>query len=127
MIGNDCPECSKRLRADGACSCGWKPYTNDDVSGRKGCDHCGITNTSLNVFHDDTLVVADRRARLCASCWIPALRRRADADRSANTGKDGVYRCSEPGCTLSVAEHIAAAKSIASSSAWELKFGTSRE
>ena len=25
MSGDDCPECDKRLRANGTCSCGWKP------------------------------------------------------------------------------------------------------
>lgn len=25
--GNDCPECDKRLRADGTCSCGWMPMS----------------------------------------------------------------------------------------------------
>lgn len=30
MMGDDCPECSKRLRANGTCACGWEPSGRDE-------------------------------------------------------------------------------------------------
>lgn len=42
------------------------------------CEHCRATG-HLNTFHDDG-AEQDRGKRLCASCWVGALRRRAELD-----------------------------------------------
>ena len=111
-----CPNC-ERDNVDARSTC---VHCNEArpapaASDRKGCERCGA-NVPLNTFHDDTPEIKDRGARLCASCWIPALKRRC-----AGVTRD--TRCPEPGCTKTVAEHIAEAKAITSSQAWEERFG----
>jgi hypothetical protein len=45
----------------------------------KLCDRCSDTSPSVSAFHPDDPEAdpQDRGIRLCPSCWIPALRRRA--------------------------------------------------
>src|SRR5882724_4327428 len=83
------------------------------------CARCG-DKVPLNTFPEDTPVLADRGARLCASCWIAALRRRMN-----NTDRHS--RCEVPGCDLEVQDHIAHCQRIASSVAWSERYGGRRQ
>lgn len=63
------------------------------------CSRCPDTSRDTGPFYQDTRVVEDRGARLCPSCWILALKRRADTSLEA--------RCTEPGCGKTVRQHMA--------------------
>lgn len=80
MIGNDCPECGKRLEGD-RCRCGWQANApaEDKTPAWQKCHRCGDASKNTTHFHDDG-APEDRGLRLCPGCWIPALRRRADLD-----------------------------------------------
>lgn len=96
MIGNDCPDCGYRLTSD-RCRCGWRaqqPERGDcdecaairkrtdrshDFVLAAHCERCGTHSTSTTAFHPDG-APEDRGARLCPSCWVSALRRRAQLD-----------------------------------------------
>ena len=80
------------------------------------CARCGDTSKSTMAFHQDTPVVADRGVRLCPSCWVPALRRRAE---------ESPDRC--PDCGKTVAEHIAEAREMSGSEGWAARFATRRD
>src|SRR5882724_6425349 len=82
------------------------------------CARCG-DKVPLNTFHDDTPVLADRGARLCASCWIAALRRRMAGETAAS-------KCTVPGCDLEVRDHIEHCKRIATSKTWQTRFASRR-
>ena len=137
-IGNDCPECGLRLQGD-TCPCGWhatapeescdgcKKETADKKKAEryrtgffciKRCARCGDHSREASAFHpnDPEADPQDRGVRLCPACWIPALARRAE-------GSTRDTRCPEPDCSKTVAEHIAEAKAITSSQAWEERFG----
>lgn len=82
------------------------------------CAKCGDA-VVLNTFHDDTPVLVDRSARLCASCWIPALRRRMNGETLDS-------RCTVPGCDLEVRDHVEHCKRIATSATWQARFASRR-
>lgn len=96
--------------------------TRPDLYCPNRCSRCGDHSPSTTEFHpgDPEADPTDRGVRLCPSCWIPALRRRAE-------GRGPGTRCSEPGCGVPVEEHIAAARAVASSEAWRSRFATARE
>lgn len=79
MIGNDCPECGARLSGR-KCRCGWTAEPDESSTpGRQTCARCGDKSPSTTEFHADG-APEDRGQRLCPSCWIPALKRRAERD-----------------------------------------------
>ena len=80
------------------------------------CARCSDTSKSTMAFHQDTPVVADRGVRLCPSCWVPALRRRAE---------ESPDRC--PDCGKTVAEHIAEAREMSGSEGWAARFASRRD
>lgn len=59
------------------------------------CEHCGTPTIrkELNYFHLDTMELRDRGAHICASCWIPALRRRSTCEHMYRQGKRGGEKC----------------------------------
>jgi len=89
VIGNDCPECGARLQGD-KCRCGWRsiaPAIDDKTPEWQRCQRCGDVSKNTTHFHDDG-APEDRGVRLCAACWIPALRRRAERDPIDATTRD---------------------------------------
>lgn len=100
IAGNDCPECSSRLTGDRCPNCGWRgaatalPWRDQcrtcaevrareerpqDWRSAEHCERCGTHSKSTTEFVD-TRVTEDRGLRLCPGCWIPALKRRMEAD-----------------------------------------------
>lgn len=93
--GEDCPRCGAPLGVSGCLTCHWQPASADIPSSScKGCvrekqesgafcvtrcHRCGDHSPSTGPFHPDDLEAdpQDRGVRLCPSCWIPALKRRA--------------------------------------------------
>src|SRR3972149_9772264 len=65
------------------------------------CSRCDATSKSVAPFHPDDpeALPEDRGKRLCPSCWIGALQRRAAGQTRETT-------CTEPGCDKTVGEHI---------------------
>lgn len=83
MLGNECPECSVRLRANKCPECGWTAQKPDEPKfSRRQCERCMSDSASTTEFHpeDKTADPEDRGKRLCPACWIPALLRRATRD-----------------------------------------------
>lgn len=85
MLGNECPDCGVRIVKGQCPDCGWRPAApaSDKVPAWRKCERCGDTSPNVAPFHPDVYDGAhpdDRGARLCPSCWIPALRRRAELD-----------------------------------------------
>lgn len=135
----DCPECGRRVTGL-ACACGWRAPVDAEATSCAGCKReaaaaertppghfycvnrcarCGAHSQSVTAFHpdDDEAHPSDRGMRLCPSCWIPALRRRTEGTAS---------HCPEPECALTLAEHIAVCRTLASSDAWTVRFSSRR-
>jgi len=75
----ECPECARYIRGQ-TCTCGWTAKVPEPLlQNMKLCDRCSDTSPSVSAFHPDDPEAdpQDRGVRLCPSCWIPALRRRA--------------------------------------------------
>lgn len=80
MLGNECPECNVRLVRDKCPECGWQSkVVAAPADDWQRCQRCSDTSKNTTYFHDDG-APEDRGVRLCPSCWIPALRRRAERD-----------------------------------------------
>ena len=119
-VGEECPECGKRLRKDGACSCGWmpsgetEPGCNRCNSSRREhklhaswisldhCSRCGDHSLNTAIFRRDTPNVDDAGARLCPDCAIAAFQRRMGDTNLDTKGPDG----------RTVREYIAACKAF---------------
>lgn len=91
---NACQECGALLNFTGECGgCGWAPRKKDKAAGITGypCQDCLI----LTNIKAGAIVVGGHY--LCTSChWV-----RLQATRS-----EPGYRCTVPGCELTVREHI---------------------
>lgn len=74
-----CPRCRAHNTGRACEDCGHEAVASAASPGLKHCDRCDTTRGLLR-FHDDTRVLQDRGALLCPACWIPALKRRAEAD-----------------------------------------------
>lgn len=82
-----CEKCSRenieRLKKCAHCSTKRYRTVHPDT---RSCEECGSASVSTAVFHADGHP-DDRGKRLCASCWVPALRRRMEYDEQQNGGK----------------------------------------
>ncbi len=76
MPSDKCPDCSARLGGDKCRQCGWQ---HEAVTGRARCAGCTEDASHLQTFPDDGHP-EDRGRRLCAACWVRALKRRAERD-----------------------------------------------
>lgn len=103
-----CPCGSRNREQDRFCEqCGAAPTARGAKRDTRGpdpdqCSRCDTTSKSTAPFHSDDpeALPEDRGQRLCPSCWIAALKRRA-------AGQTRESRCTEPGCDKTAAEHIA--------------------
>ena len=89
------------------------PTTAPGASPFDKCDQCGNVTKGTNLF----MAESGAARRLCSGCRVTALRGRHVSRHQ---------RCTEPGCSLTVGDHIDEAKRIASGYAWQLRFGTRR-
>lgn len=92
--GEDCPECGSMIRAGKCKTCGWKaeaPAVKKPVSVVNLCMRCEAESKSVSQFMSDDPEAhpGDRGLRLCPSCWIPALKRRAAGQGPDTKGPDG--------------------------------------
>ena len=88
----ECPECSGTLGKYGCGSCGWKPSARE-AKFNKACDTCGETFEFWT-----SLTLDDDGMRRCATCHVTYLKRFVSKPED---------RCTEPGCSKTVREHIA--------------------
>ena len=111
-----CPRCGRPT--EGVCACGWatqpapslgtstgpmkcatcakilearKDYRSWDTSWPMNhCYRCGTHDAGVKAFPDDTPCAEDRGVRMCSSCHVSALRRRATCDHAWDQGlRDG--------------------------------------
>lgn len=117
--GNDCPECGRRLHG-AKCPCGWSASTDAETSckackkereDRTGtffcierCLRCGVHDRGVKAFFadDPDAKPEDRGKRLCASCWIPALKRLATCAHAWTQGLRDGEKCAT--CEADVAD-----------------------
>ena len=68
----------------------------EKASTAETCERCGTVDKGVRAFHADDPEAKpdDRGARLCASCWIPALKRRATCAHEWAKGKRNAEKCS---------------------------------
>lgn len=131
-----CPDC--RQATDGqSCPCGWRMPISADETSCAGCKReakdarhycvnrcarCSAHSPSVTAFlpDDEEAHPNDRGVRLCPSCWIPALKRRA----GDTTGSQAT--CTAEACWSTVGEHIAECRRIAASTTWQARFADQR-
>lgn len=77
-----CPACrAVNDLPDAACEACSTPRPSQPLTpNHRRCDRCDEESNGTNIFHPDDGAPEDAGKRLCASCWIPALKRRAALD-----------------------------------------------